>query len=380
MGRKTLNLLLNFTTMKKYFLIMALLVAIGAKAQDVIQMEKKGGVYKVPCKINGLALKFVFHTGASDVSISLTEALFMYKNDYLQESDFKGTEYYRIANGDIAEGTKVILKTVEIGKQKLYNVEASVVHSLEAPLLFGQSALQRFGKFTIDYSNNTLIIGGNITATNTIPTAAKPATTQTTTSTSTPNSVTDIDGNVYKTVKIGNQTWMAENLKTTRYANGDVIPNVTDDKEWSNLTSGSFSNYANMSTYDKYGKLYNWFAISDKNSICPANWRVPTFDDFRILIYYLWGEEEAGGKLKSILIWDEPNVSASNSSAFSALPSGRRNINGTFADLFEYSNFWSISELSISSAWHLTLSKFTSKANLFPDDKVAGMSCRCIMN
>ena len=140
--------------------MIALLVTTCVQAQDVIQMEKKGGVYKVPCKINGLALKFVFDTGASDVSISLTEALFMYKNDYLQESDFKGTEYYRIANGDIAEGTKVILKTVEIGKQKLYNVEASVVHSLEAPLLFGQSALQRFGKFTVDYSNNTLVIGG----------------------------------------------------------------------------------------------------------------------------------------------------------------------------------------------------------------------------
>jgi peptidyl-prolyl cis-trans isomerase SurA len=127
--------------------------------QDIVKMEKESGIYKIPCSINGLGLKFIFDTGASDVSISLTEALFMLKNGYLKETDIKGKVYYSIANGEIAEGTKIILQKVEVGKQVLYNVEASIVHTSKAPLLFGQSAMEKFGKFTVDYSNSNLIIG-----------------------------------------------------------------------------------------------------------------------------------------------------------------------------------------------------------------------------
>jgi clan AA aspartic protease (TIGR02281 family) len=128
-------------------------------AQDIIRMEKSGGIYLIPCKVNGLALEFVFDTGASDVSISSTEALFMLKNGYLKVSDLKGKVYYSIANGEIEEGTKINIQKIEVGKLTLYNVEASIVHSAAAPLLFGQSAMERFGKFTMDYSNSNLIIG-----------------------------------------------------------------------------------------------------------------------------------------------------------------------------------------------------------------------------
>ena len=392
------NLSLFLPRMKKYFLLIALLVAISVQAQDVIPMEKKGGVYKVPCKINGLALKFVFDTGASDVSISLTEALFMYKNDYLQESDFKGTEYYRIANGDIAEGTKVILKTVEIGKQKLYNVEASVVHSLEAPLLFGQSALQRFGKFTVDYSNNTLIIGGSNTATNTSPTAAKPTITQTTTASSSPTygTVTDIDGNVYKTVKIGNQIWMAENLKTTRYANGDIIPNITDGKEWNNLKTGAWCFFKNETKYNSiYGKLYNWYAVADSRNICPKGWHVPTDNEFRILINKFGGEKKAGIYLKLEDFWDssrsyDVTINKDSLSMFNVKRAGYRmpsdssnsNYNLHFSDLF--TSFWTTSlksdeiivkpiRVGFSEIWYTE----ASIRWYFPN---AGLYCRCIKN
>ncbi|HPM90998.1 MAG TPA: retroviral-like aspartic protease family protein [Tenuifilaceae bacterium] len=130
-------------------------------AQTVVKMEKLNGVYIMPCKVNGLSLKFIFDTGTSDVSISLTEALFMLKNGYLSEDDLIGTEYYRIANGDIEEGTNIVLKTIEIGKLKLYNVKASVVHNLSAPLLLGQTALSKLGKIEFDYANSTLtILGG----------------------------------------------------------------------------------------------------------------------------------------------------------------------------------------------------------------------------
>jgi clan AA aspartic protease (TIGR02281 family) len=144
--------------MKRLLYIVFALVSFNVSAQDIIQMEKSGGVYKVPCKINGLGLKFIFDTGASDVSISKSEAVSMVKNGYLNESDFRGTEAYRLANGDIAVGTKVILRKVEIGKQTLYNVEASIVHSMDAPLLLGQSALEQLGKFTVDYKNNTITV------------------------------------------------------------------------------------------------------------------------------------------------------------------------------------------------------------------------------
>lgn len=91
----------------------------------------------------------------------------MLKNGYLKEEDLIGTEHYRIANGDIQEGTKIIIRNLVIGNKTLYNVKASVVHTLSAPLLLGQSALQRFGKFSVDYSTNTLTLGEATTAHNT---------------------------------------------------------------------------------------------------------------------------------------------------------------------------------------------------------------------
>lgn len=124
-----------------------------------IPMTSTGGVYTIPCEVNGLKLNPILDTGASNVSISLTEALFMLRNGYLSSNDVLGTEYYRIANGDIVEGTGIILRKVKIGDQYVYNVKASVTHTLDAPLLLGQSVLNKLGKFTVDYSSKTLIIG-----------------------------------------------------------------------------------------------------------------------------------------------------------------------------------------------------------------------------
>lgn len=129
------------------------------QSSETIQISKENGVYIVPCKINGLSLSFIIDTGASDVSISLTEALFMLKNGYLNENDIRGTEKYRIANGQIAEGTKVILRSVKIGQFEINDVEATVLHNINSPLLFGLSALQRFGKIEIDYNQKTLKLG-----------------------------------------------------------------------------------------------------------------------------------------------------------------------------------------------------------------------------
>lgn len=145
--------------MKKLILtIVSLLLLTFCYSQSVIKMEKKNGVYYVPCAVNGLNLKFILDTGAGDVTISLAEAAFMIKNGYMKESDLIGTEYYRIANGEITEGTKIIIRELKVGNRILTNVEASIVHTLSAPLLLGQSAIERFGKFSIDYSTNSLIL------------------------------------------------------------------------------------------------------------------------------------------------------------------------------------------------------------------------------
>lgn len=117
-----------------------------------------GGTYEVPCTINGLPLRFIFDTGASDVTISSVEANFMLKNDFLTEKDFKGSRKYVTADGSITDGAVICIKEVMVGDVILKNIEASVVKNQKAPLLLGQSILERFGKITIDNENSVLII------------------------------------------------------------------------------------------------------------------------------------------------------------------------------------------------------------------------------
>lgn len=125
---------------------------------EIAVKRNPGGTFEIPCDINGLALQMVFDTGASDVTISSVEADFMFKNGYLSKKDIKGKTYYQIANGQISEGTTITLREVKIGDAVLHNVDASVVKSQRAPLLLGQSAMERFGAITIDNQNNKLII------------------------------------------------------------------------------------------------------------------------------------------------------------------------------------------------------------------------------
>jgi clan AA aspartic protease (TIGR02281 family) len=119
-------------------------------------MKKEGGIYTVPCKVNDLNLRFVFDTGASSVCISLSEAVFMFKNGYLDSSDIVGSSSSTIADGSLVENTRIILREIEVGGLKLYNVNAVVMHNLEAPLLLGQSAIQKLG--TVQVQGDELII------------------------------------------------------------------------------------------------------------------------------------------------------------------------------------------------------------------------------
>jgi len=136
--------------------------------------------------------------------------------------------------------------------------------------------------------------------------------------------MSDIDGNVYKTVVIGTQTWMAENLKATKYKDGTAIPNVTDIIKWNSSTSGAYCWYDNNPGFkDVYGALYNGYTI-DANKLCPANWHIPTKAEWDILSEFLGGTTVAGGKLKEtgLTHWLNPNLGANNDIGFTALPAG----------------------------------------------------------
>lgn len=123
-------------------------------------MVKRNGVYYVEGKVNGIPMTFIFDTGASDVSISLVEASFLFKQGRLSKNDIIGYSSYTNANGGVSIGMNIIIKEFEIGGVPLKNVKASIVHNLEAPLLLGGSALNKLGKFTIDPSNSTLTVYG----------------------------------------------------------------------------------------------------------------------------------------------------------------------------------------------------------------------------
>lgn len=124
--------------------------------KSVVKMKKSDGVYFVPCKINGTEMEFIFDTGASDITMSLTEAVFLYKQGKLKKDDFIGTQHYQIADGSIQEGAIVVLRTVQIGNRTMKNIQASIIDNFDAPLLLGQSALSKFGKISIDYNLNEI--------------------------------------------------------------------------------------------------------------------------------------------------------------------------------------------------------------------------------
>ncbi|MBP7102434.1 MAG: fibrobacter succinogenes major paralogous domain-containing protein [Bacteroidales bacterium] len=193
-------------------------------------------------------------------------------------------------------------------------------------------------------------------------------------------SVTDIDGNTYKTVKIGTQTWMAENLKVTKYNDGTAIPNVTDGTAWSKLTTGAYCNYDNdPSKVATYGRLYNWHAVNT-GKLCPTGWHVPTSEEWNELSEYLGGYVVAGGKLKETgtTHWLSPNEGATNESGFTALPGGLRYGWGTFDYIGEDGFWWSSTETSTINAFSRTLHDYDGDLDIINSNKVAGFSVRCV--
>lgn len=194
------------------------------------------------------------------------------------------------------------------------------------------------------------------------------------------NIVKDIDGNEYKTVKIGNQIWMAENLKVGHYRNGDPIKFISDKSEWNTQYNGSYCFYNNdLNIANIYGYLYNWYAINDIRNIAPEGWHVPTDSDWQILIDYLGGAKIAGGKIKEVSSkWTNPNSGATNESSFSAIPSGSIERDGLFKGIGNYVAFWSSLEASNENAWVRYLNYYLSGIYRVNWSKCSGYSVRCI--
>jgi uncharacterized protein (TIGR02145 family) len=190
------------------------------------------------------------------------------------------------------------------------------------------------------------------------------------------NTITDPrDGQVYKIVKIGNQTWFAENL---RYAGS--IPNVADSSTWANTTNAAWCYYDNNSSLNPiYGKLYNWYAVNN-SQICPLGWHIPSLIEWNEMINFLGGNLVAGGKLKTLTGWNSPNINATNESGFNGLPGGRNGIMASagFSGLGEDGYWWINNETDISGAKYLTLSNIDTEAFIGNSYKQTGQSCRCI--
>jgi uncharacterized protein (TIGR02145 family) len=201
-----------------------------------------------------------------------------------------------------------------------------------------------------------------------------------------PATVTDVDGNVYNTVQIGGQCWMAENLATETYNDGSAIPTGLSNSAWQSTTSGAFAVYAdNPANKGAYGLLYNWYAVADPRGICPAGWHVPTDGEWTELTDHLGGEPIAGGPMKTTGtlgagtgLWNAPNTGATNISGFSGLPGGFRYYNGLFYNLGDYGYWWGATESTTINAWSRILDTDNTFVLRSANDKDYGFSVRCV--
>lgn len=194
-------------------------------------------------------------------------------------------------------------------------------------------------------------------------------------------SVTDEDGNTYETITIGNQVWMTENLKTTKYNDGTNIPLVADSSNWRKLVTPGYCWYNNdeAKNRDTYGALYNWLTVNT-GKLCPIGWNVPTDSAWDELISYLGGDKIAGVLLKETgtTHWTSPNPGATNTTGFTALPGGARSAQSVFGLLRNSGNWWSSTEETAATAWYRTMTFNQISVGRNPGNKRSGFSIRCI--
>jgi len=199
--------------------------------------------------------------------------------------------------------------------------------------------------------------------------------------------IADIQGNLYNTVSIGSQVWMSENLRTTRYNNNTLIPNVKENADWINLTTPGYCWFANDISKANWGALYNWYTVNT-GKLCPTGWHVPTDSEFKTMELNLdmlpdqvdswyWRGTDQGSRIKNGTGWQE-GENGTNSSGFSALPYGYRYAaTGAFNDLGRVTYWWS-SEYNTDYAWYRRVDGNESKIYRFYTSKKGGKYVRCI--
>ena len=291
--------------------------------------------------------------------------------------------------------TNTTLSPITINQQNITTVTGTVVDCNSAPLANsyvvanGQVLFAPTGQFSFITSCNNV----DITPYGTSPWVAgtsqtfqlsgssfNAGTLQACNSGGATGTVTDIDGNTYNTVVIGTQEWMQENLKVSKYRNGDPIPTNLSNTTWQNTTSGAYAIYNDSTTNNSiYGKLYNWYAVADPRELCPVGWHMPSDSEWTTLENFLGGSLVAGGAMKAVsTLWLSPNTGATNSSGFSGLPGGYRSSNGSYFNVGNFGGWWSSTQASTTDAWYRGLNSNNGDVTRNDASERFGLSVRCV--
>ena len=271
-------------------------------------------------------------------------------------------------NGQIVNSTGVTGLTATLSPGTFANGNGSLTYTIT-----GTPAISGTASFALNIGGKTCTLSRPVAIAPQNPTSGYGS------------NITDVEGNSYKSVYIGTQQWMGENLKTAKYSDGTSIPNITDNTQWSNNTTGAWAYYNNDAANNaKYGKLYNWYAVSPitngNKNICPIGWHVPSDAEWTVLTDYLGGQNVAGGKLKEVgtTSWLSPNTGATNASLFTGLPGGSRYYNGDYYYIGIDGYWWSSTENNTDNAWNRNLNNDAGNAYSINYNKRTGFSVRCL--
>jgi uncharacterized protein (TIGR02145 family) len=255
------------------------------------------------------------------------------------------------------------------------NLPAGSVQKGNGNLVFTLSGIAKNGgkaKFNLNLGGQQCVFEINVVATKTPTSGYGP-------------NLTDVEGNTYKTIYVGPQQWMAENLKTSLYQDGSSSPQVRLGFNWATTTSAAWCYLFDQSSNNtNFGKLYNYYAITNVSPVCPSGWHIPSSFEFELLANSLGGSSVAGGALKNITDWQTPNVSATNSSLFSAFPGERRIDDGTFSSSGgsekNEAYFWSstLDPKYATNAFQYTLNSNTAKIAQVSASHQYAASVRCV--
>ena len=270
---------------------------------------------------------------------------------------------------------------VDIGTQQLLSVPYAL-HSEHAGNGFARVS---YNGDTLYFNNGSFVVMPGISSANGIGSPSSCGAPDIHNPNLSYGTMTDQEGNVYKTIVIGSQEWMAENLNTSIYRNGDAIPTNLDNAAWQSTTSGAWAYNNNDASYAcPFGKLYNWYTCVDARQLCPVGWHVPSEAEWRVLIdnYGFGGQLKTTGTIQAETgLWNTPNTDANNSSGFSGIPGGGRFADGTFQALSYIGYWWSSSEETVvgnGDAYHIELYDFDGYVSRTIGVKSYGYSLRCL--